>query len=207
MDAIINFFLNFQGPTAYLVIFGVLLACGLGIPIPEDITLIGAGVLAYYGKADVWAMVAVGMAGVMIGDTTIFLFGRKYGTKLTRHRVFSKLLSAQRVEQASEMFNKRGLKLLFAARFMPGFRAPIFFTAGTLGIPMKKLFLYDGSAALLSVPAIVYFTYHFGDQLDHVIANIRKIENGILFVIFCAIGFFVVKWWWKTKRRKASSVQ
>ena len=38
------------GVKAYLTILGVLFICGLGVPIPEDITLFTAGFLAYKGR-------------------------------------------------------------------------------------------------------------------------------------------------------------
>src|SRR4051812_37162277 len=37
------------GLVAYLAVFGILVACGLGIPMPEDISLIIGGYLAHLG--------------------------------------------------------------------------------------------------------------------------------------------------------------
>src|SRR5680860_604710 len=47
---LIMFLSDFSGITAYAAILGILLACGLGVPIPEDITLIAAGILAALGN-------------------------------------------------------------------------------------------------------------------------------------------------------------
>jgi membrane protein DedA with SNARE-associated domain len=160
MESLFQFFLQFQGIPAYLIVFGILLLCGLGVPIPEDLTLMGAGLLAYHGMANVWLMIIVGMAGVLIGDFTIYYFGIKYGGHLAGHRILSRLLSKERLAWASENFQKRGTKLLFAARFMPGFRAAIFFSAGTLKVPFKYLLIYNSETAFLNIPLIVYAIYH-----------------------------------------------
>src|ERR1700682_2328937 len=57
-----------EGAAAYLVIFGVLVACGLGVPLPEDISLLTGGFLAYLEVANLFAMMAVGFVGILCGD-------------------------------------------------------------------------------------------------------------------------------------------
>lgn len=195
MDSLVDFLLGFYGPTPYMIIFGILVACGLGLPIPEDITLFAAGLMAYYGVSDVWLMMAVCFCGVMIGDFLIFFLGSKYGRRLTKKWFFHRLLPDDRLEMVRKKFNERGERLLFAARFMPGLRAPIYFSAGTLHVPAKVFLLYDGMAALISVPLIVGAVYYFGDQLDHVVQVIQKVEHGIVFVVAALILAMAAKWY------------
>lgn len=201
MEQILDFLTGFSGPWAYLAVFAVLLACGLGVPIPEDITLIAAGYLAYHGNAKVGAMIAVGMFGVLFGDGFIFWLGRRYGRALTRRWIFHKLLPDDRLELVRRQFEKRGDRILFAARFMPGLRAPVYFSAGTLHVPFRKFLIYDGSAALLSVPAIVWAAYHFGGEIDAVVETVRHVEYGILAVIVLAALLLVGKWY-RARRRE-----
>jgi membrane protein DedA with SNARE-associated domain len=195
MDALIDFLLNFYGPMPYIIVFGILLACGLGVPIPEDITLVVGGVLAYYGVCDVWVMIAVCLAGVMIGDSFVFWLGAKYGRALTKKWFFHKVLPDDRLDAVQGKFKKYGNKLIFAARFMPGLRAPIFFSAGVLHLPFSIFFSFDGIAALLSVPAIVGGVYIFGDEIDHFIRIMRNFEYGILAIIVAVILFLTAKWY------------
>lgn len=54
-------------PSSSLV-FSVLCACGIGGPIPQDITLFIGGLLSYYGKANGYLMIVVSLTGVRIGD-------------------------------------------------------------------------------------------------------------------------------------------
>ena len=61
----------------YWAVFVMLLICGFGIPVPEDVTLVTGGVIAGLGHAHVHTMFAVGMAGVMIGDGLMFTLGMK----------------------------------------------------------------------------------------------------------------------------------
>lgn len=194
MPTIAEFLLGFQGPTPYVLVFVILLACGFGVPIPEDITLIAAGVLAYYKTANVWAMIAVGLAGVMLGDGAMFWLGRRYGLALASKGFIARLLPQERLAKVAEVLQTKGHRILFAARFMPGLRSPIFFTAGALGVPTRAFLFYDGMAALISVPAIVYSVYYFGHQMEDVIATIQKANQGIVVLIAISAVVFMVRW-------------
>src|SRR3954451_23738801 len=116
MEHLVDFLLNFYGPTPYFLILGILLACGLGLPIPEDITLFAAGLLAYYGVSDLYGMIAISLLGVLIGDSIIFWLGAKYGRKLTKKWFFHKLLPDDRLDAVKKRLHQRGNKLIFAAR-------------------------------------------------------------------------------------------
>jgi membrane protein DedA with SNARE-associated domain len=183
MDALVDFLLNFYGPIPYLIVFAILLACGLGVPIPEDITLIVGGLLAYYGLCNVWIMIMVCFAGVMIGDSIVFWLGAKYGRALTKKWFFHRVLPDERIDAVRAKFKKYGNKLIFAGRFLPGLRAPIFFSAGVLHLPFRIFFAFDGFAALISVPTIIWAVYSFGDHIEKVIRWVRSTQSGIIAVI------------------------
>lgn len=201
MNLIVDFLIDYaNGPIPYLAIFLILLACGLGIPIPEDITLFAAGILTYYGVCDIWVMILVCFLGVMIGDSFVFWLGHHYGKRLLKKWPFRLFLNEDKIQSIREKLHKNAGKLLFAARFMPGVRSTVFFTTGLLHLPYRNLLIYDGLAALISVPAIVYSVYYFGDLLEHVIHWIKKVEGGILAVIVLAILFFVARHFYKKKR-------
>lgn len=194
MDTLVDFLLSFYGPTPYFIIVGILLLCGLGLPIPEDITLFAAGLLSYYGVADVWVMIGISMFGVLLGDSVIYYLGYHFGRKLTKKWIFHKLLPDDRLAAVQQRFRERGNRLIFAARFMPGLRAPIFFSAGTLHLPYRIFLFYDGGAALISVPLIIGSVYYFGDELDHVVRVIQRVEHSLVLVIFAVLAAILAKW-------------
>lgn len=195
MEELLSFAINYNGITVYLLVFGILLACGLGLPIPEDITLFVAGMLAYYGIVNVWLVIFVCLAGVLIGDSTIFWLGAKYGGELAKHPFLSRFLSPERIEAVKEKLHQNGDKLIFTARFMPLLRAPTYFAAGTLHLPFREFLYYDGLAALISVPTIVGAVYYFGDLADQVVQTIKNVEHGIVFIVLAVIAIMVGEWY------------
>lgn len=196
MDLLVDFLLGFYGPTPYLLIFGILMLCGFGLPIPEDVTLFAGGLLAYYGVCDLWLMIVVCFVGVMLGDSMMWIFGRRYGRQILKKPFFHRLLPDERIALASQKLNQKGSKrMLFFGRFMPGLRAPIYFTAGLLHVPFLRFFAMDGLAALVSVPVLVGSVYYFGDELDSVVRWIKTVEHGIIFFVVAALIFLGYRWW------------
>ena len=73
MEAEILQFIQQHPAYAYLAVFGMLLACGLGLPLPEDITLVAGGYTVYLAQLKhldgpyLLPMIVVGLCGVMCG--------------------------------------------------------------------------------------------------------------------------------------------
>ncbi|MGE4232489.1 MAG: DedA family protein [Bacteriovoracia bacterium] len=205
MENLVEFLIYLQGPISYIVAFGVLLACGLGFPIPEDITLFAMGLLSYYGLADLKLSIVVCLLGVLIGDITIFYFGKRYGNRILKRPFFARMLPPERIARVKELFHRVGNKLIFAARFMPGLRAPAYFSAGTLHLPFRVFIFYDGLAAILSVPLLTGAAYFFGDHIDNVIQVARKVQHGIFGLILAIILIFVLKSFIFNRKKKSNA--
>ena len=115
------FFVQF----GYAAVFFVLMLCGFGVPIPEDITLAAGGVISGLGYANAHLMVVVGMIGVLAGDGVMFGLGRIYGEKILRFKLVARVMKPKRYAQVQQKFDQYGNRVLFVARFLPGLRSPI----------------------------------------------------------------------------------
>ncbi len=210
-DQAITFFQQLDILTVWAICLGVLLLCGFGLPIPEDITLVLCGYMTYlkapaqHGAKYVAAAVVVGLLGVLVGDGTMFTLGLKFGTRLVTKWPFRAILGGGRLEKTKEFLSSHGPKVLFTARFTPGLRSVVFFSSGTLGIRFRTFLFYDGLAALLSVPALVLSSWYWGEQIEQVIEKARKAEHGILIVILIVAALLVGKYLWG-KRRKTTEI-
>lgn len=202
---LISFVSGTSGVWSYAVVFGVLLACGLGAPLPEDVSLILGGFLVQQGKADLLVMMAVGYCGIIIGDSTIFYAGRRIGSKVgTRGGFFSRIVTPEKRARVEGLFKRHGEKIIMVARFMPGVRSVTYFTAGSVGMRYSHFIFFDSVAALGSAPIFVYLGYKFGGELEFLIDQIRKGQRGVLLVIVAllVVGFFVYRWRAAQEKRK-----
>lgn len=206
-ETLLNFFQN--SPLSLWGPFFVLLLCGLGLPIPEDIVLITAGILGQdQGRS--WIEVSLLMyAGVLGGDCITFFAGRHVGGWMLTSRWFQRIVSPQKQVKVVEFFDRYGPMGLFIGRFLPGLRAPIFFSAGSMKVPFWKLLLFDGGAALISVPVFVWLGHwlwaHFQDDLEQLNRTLLKSQGYALWagIAVALIGSAIILLW--IKRRRATS--
>jgi membrane protein DedA with SNARE-associated domain len=184
----------------YLAVFVMLLICGFGVPVPEDVTLVTGGVIAGLGYANEHSMVLVGLTGVLLGDGMIFTLGRLFGDHITRVPVLRRILTPERFAQAQDKFAKYGKWVMFVARFLPGLRTPVFLTAGmTRRVGGPTWFFMDGFAALISVPLWVYLGYYGAKNFDWLFAMVRRGQHIILGLLLLGLVWAVIHWW---RRRK-----
>jgi membrane protein DedA with SNARE-associated domain len=173
--------------------FFVLLLCGLGLPVPEDIVLVAAGALGVIDGRHWIEVTALMYAGVMMGDSIIFLAGRFLGQRLMATKWFQRYFSEKKQAKVEAQFERFGSMVLFVGRFLPGLRAPIFFTAGTLKTRYLKFFFYDGLAALLSVPFFVWLGHWLWVTFQDDIAQIdRALSKTQSYTMLLALFFGLV---------------
>jgi membrane protein DedA with SNARE-associated domain len=191
----------------YAKLAAILLLCGLGLPIPEDISLISAGYLAHLGTVDLHTVFLVCFAAVLGGDTMAFTMGRLFGTRLLATRFGHRYFTPRRQLRVRAYFRKYGSKVVFIARFLPGLRFSIFLSAGMLHVRPYVFIVYDAMAALLSVPALVYLAWFFGDNIDYVIKWARRSEYGILILVAIAVLFIAIKMYRKRRARPVAATE
>ena len=193
---------------AYGGVFLVLLLCGLGLPVPEDIPIITSGYLVHLGTMAFWPALTVNLLGIMLGDLMIYGFGYWMGPKALEHRMLRRVMTPERMEKVHHFFDRHGRKAIFFGRFVAGLRAPLFLAAGITRLPLRIFFSMDFAAALLSVPLLLTAAWYFGDHID----EFRKMVGTGKAVFILALGVVAVLWggkylWrkWQSKGSRLSS--
>ena len=181
--------------------FFVLVICGFGVPIPEDLTLVTGGVISGLGYTRSHWMVVVGMLGVLAGDGFMFVAGRLWGQKILKFKPIARVMTPKRYAQVQEKFDKYGNWVLFVARFLPGLRTAVFVTAGiSRKVSYTRFILMDGLAALVSVPVWIYLGEYGAHNIDWLMAKMHSLQSGIFTVL--GILAVVLAWFWLKKRQR-----
>ena len=203
MEFLISFFTDY----GYWAVLFVLIICGFGVPIPEDITLVSGGVIAglYPESVNSHLMLVVSMIGVLAGDSTMYWLGRIYGTRILRFRPMRKIVTLERLKMVREKFDQYGNRVLFVARFLPGLRAPIYMVSGiTRRVSYTRFVLIDFCAAIISVPIWVYLGDFGASNLDWLHAQIKKGQSVIYILIALLVVYLVWKWYKNRKKAQQS---
>ncbi len=196
-----------SGVVSYLVVFGILLACGLGVPLPEDVSLILGGYLVHAGKANLTLMMITGFVGIMVGDSIIFFAGRRLGTKVGANATgfFARIVTPAKRARVEQLFHKHGDKIVCLARFMPGVRAVTFFTAGSVGMKYLRFAFFDGAAALVSAPVFIWLGFRFGGELEELLENVKKGQLRVILVLVAIALVYLGYFLWKRRRDKLAA--
>lgn len=192
-------FLTPYGAYAYVLMFVILLACGFGLPLPEDVVLITGGMLASHQVTDHWVTLAVTMAGVLIGDGIVFTLGRRAGDSIKQTRLFKRIIKPGVDQKIQSWFSRYGDKVIFFARFTPGLRMALFLSAGIYRVPAWKFFALDGFAATISVPLWIWLGFVFGSNLELLESKVRQLQFGIYGVLGLLLVVLGLAWFIKRK--------
>jgi membrane protein DedA with SNARE-associated domain len=203
MDWLLAHLTSLPPSAVYNTLAGVLLLCGLGLPIPEDVSLISAGYLAHLGIVNPHKVFVVCFLAVLGGDCIAFALGRLFGSRLLDSRLARRFFRPRKQIRVRAYFRKFGSKVIFIARFLPGLRFSIFLSAGTLRVRPSVFITYDSLAALVSVPALIYLSWGFGAHIDRVVSWARRSEYGILILFLLAAVWIAVKMLRKRRPEKA----
>lgn len=188
-------------------VFGILLLCGFGLPMPEDIVLVTGGVLAWLASPleevslaamsrdrGLIVMICVGLAGILAGDSVIYWVGRALGSHVAEHRLLRRIVTPEKLERVESLLRRRGKIVVVVARYLPGLRAPTYFTVGHSRLPYWQFVLFDGLAALVSAPLWVCLGFWFGSDIERAAREAARFGNYLLAAIAVVLAIVLVRW-------------
>lgn len=196
----------------YFLLFGLLFACGLGLPLPEDIPLILAGFFVATGKMNLAIAAIVAWCGIIGGDCVLYHFGKKYGLNITKVPFIGKHVTRQRIETAERLFDKYGLWVVGVGRMFAGIRGAMVVAAGTIRFNFLKFVIADGLAAIVSGGLFVALGHWVGtkvrdakDLKGFINTHIEPYKHWVGLALFVAAVLVVLYLWWRHKRHKTLS--
>lgn len=169
----------------YLALVAGILAATVGVPIPEEVPLLTAGVLAAMGVIELKWAILFGAMACFVGDIAVYSVGRRIGSHLSEHPYLRRLVKGRYLLKARHLYVRRGPWTLSVARLVPGLKMPFLFTAGALRMPWRRFLFFDLLSVAVLVPAVISLAFHSSRSLPQLRAIVR--EAGLV-----GVGIFIV---------------
>lgn len=148
-----------------LVVIGVE---SMGVPLPGEVALVSASLLAASGAVSPWGVAAGAAAGAIIGDSIGYYIGRRGGRALFDRlgRRFPRHLGPDKIARAERAFQRHGLWAVFFGRFVALLRILAGPLAGWLRLPYPKFLLANAGGGIIWAGGTTVVVYLVGQAAE-----------------------------------------
>ncbi len=186
--------LNTHGLVAYLAVLACLMAGALGLPVPEDLALITAGVLVHLEKAEFWLMLSVCYVGIISGDLIIFRIGWLAGPTLFRQRWVKRFMNSKKLHSIRVGLEKKTFLTIVIARHLFYLRTATFLVCGSVRMSFVRFLVADAVAALITAPLMVSIGYIGAQNYDLMLQYVKQAKIVLLIggiITFAIVGTYI----------------
>lgn len=175
----------------YAALFAILILSGVGLPVPEEATLLLGGYLAYLEFINYWVAILVLTAGIVVADAGGYFLGRYVGSWIEgKFLLFG--FPTRLLDRGKYYFEKHGEKMVIFTRPLLGVRVVVPILAGHFRMNFMKFFVYDIIAAIPWTFFLVSLSYYLGAGLD-LITEVREIKQLFFVLVWVGLVIYAVR--------------
>jgi len=177
----------------------MMLLSSIGFPLPEEVTLLSVGLLAYFGlhpelypppyvgapSVKMETAMIIATLAVLGSDFFVFFLGRYFGRIILRKPWMSRLFPEVAQRRIEAWTQKYGSYTCAIFRFTPGLRFPGHLAYGMMRFPSWKFLVIDGLAVLISVPTQIYLMATYGES---VLLQLKQFK----LILFSTLGLILI---------------
>jgi len=189
---------------SYLAIITVLVLTGSGLPIPEEVPIVAAGILSSHQLLNPYLALASCLFGALAGDCVMYWIGYHFGRSVVReHPWWAHFVKPEREAQIEAMLENHGLKVFFLARFLVGLRSPVYLAAGIMRVPFRRFLLIDLFCATTVIGVFFGLSYRYGETITRWIRQAEVLLTVLVVLALIGAGIY----FWRRHRRKQAETE
>jgi membrane protein DedA with SNARE-associated domain/rhodanese-related sulfurtransferase len=169
-----------------ILLFAVVFAEQIGLPLPAIPVLLAAGALAGAGKIALTGAIVLSVIACVAGDLIWYELGRRRGRRALNLLCRISLEPDSCVRRTENFFTRHGVRSLVLAKFIPGLSTLAPALAGLFRISMQRFLLYNGLGAVLWTLAFIIPGYLLSDQIERLAEVAERL--GIWLAFFFGAG-------------------
>ena len=174
-------------------IFVLMLAESACIPIPSEATMLFAGFNVANGDYSLFAIVAAGTAGNLVGSWIAYAVGY-YGRIELLERHGRKLhISKKHLDWADRWFERHGTATVFFTRMLPIIRTFISLPAGVARMPFGRFTAFTIAGVVPWVFALGLIGKQAGDNWEKWKNSLHYVDYAVLAAILVGAAYLIVR--------------
>jgi len=178
----------------YLVIFLVVLAESIGLPMPAALALVAGGAASAAHTLRAPMVFAVALIALALADSLLYILGRCMGWALLGFLCKVSANPESCILRSAESFYKRGKATLLLAKFVPGVNTMAPPLAGSMKMRYEQFLWFDLAGAALYTLAYGTVGYVFRDFVASITHGFQTAQHVVEFVVLGAlIGFIAYR--------------
>src|SRR6201987_559587 len=184
----------------YVVIFFIVLAEALGIPVPAALALLAGGAAVASGGLHAAAATLVAVTAMLLGDSLLYVLGSRMGWRLLGFLCRVSVDPETCILRSAESFYKRGRATLVIAKFIPGVNSMAPPLAGSIKMPFLQFLGLDFLGASAYALAYGGAGFIFRDFVATIARGFRASGHAVEIVVaIAAIAFTAnrISLYWK----------
>jgi membrane protein DedA with SNARE-associated domain/rhodanese-related sulfurtransferase len=192
--------IQFLTEHGYTVLFTLVLADQLGLPVPSFPVLVAAGAMAGAGHFSLPAILLIAAAGAFLSDTLWYELGRYRGGRVLGFLCRLSLEPEVCVRQTEESFRRHGWRSLLVAKFVPWLNVVASPVAGMMGMSRLRFLFWNGLGAALWAGTLAGAGFLFRDELGRAFALLALPGKWLLPAGLALLVAFVIAKYVRRKR-------
>jgi membrane protein DedA with SNARE-associated domain len=200
-DSLVNFAVNVVGDLGLAGVFVLMLLESACIPIPSEATMLFAGFNVHNGDYSLFAAVAFGVLGNLVGSWIAYgvgYFGRVEWLETHGRKIH---VTPERLAWADRWFQRYGAPTVFFTRMLPIIRTFISLPAGVARMPFWR---FTALTVLGCIPWVLLLTF-IGKQAG---ANWSDWKDSFHYVDYAVAALILIGLAWlfvRARRRRAGA--
>lgn len=167
------------------------------LPVPSELVVIPAGMLAYQGKMSLFGVIMASTFGSLLGATINYVFAMWVGRPFLEKYGKYFFVRPAVLHKTDVFFTKHGAISTFTGRLIPGIRHLISLPAGLVGMNFASFAFYTTVGAGLWSIVLALFGYFIGGSQEVIAENKGLIVLGTLGFVALVIGGY---YFWQKRR-------
>ena len=180
----------------YLAVALLMLFENVFPPIPSEVVMPVAGIVAGRGELSIVLVILFGTVGAVVGQLLWFWLGVRVGEeglkRLARRHGRWLTVSPRDIEKADDWFDKHGGIAVMFGRLVPGVRTLISLPAGLSEMSLRRFLIYSTIGTGTLTAALGIAGYALGERQENITHWIGPVSTAVLVAILAYYIYRVV---------------